>query len=415
MTVVAPAGSALAGATGPPARGHLQQVDLFRVVTFAAVVGVHSLGATASPDSVAAGEVGVVLHYTREAFFLLTGFVLAHSQRDRPLQLGRFWSRRMTLVGVPYLVWSLLYTVLDWQLAGRPGPGAAWHLLWTGLLTGESWYHLYFLLVTLQIYALWPLLVRLRRFGTERPLPLLAAAAAATVVATGYAHVFKPDPGAAQTWRTYGYTTVAPYLFWVIGGAVAAWHLDRVQRWAVRRRAVLSVAALASLGLTLIAYRWQLQIGWTPPTAADPVQPVFLLWGSGAIALQALLALAWVRVRRPGSRATRFVLWGSSASFGVYLLHPLVLQALVGLGLTGVRVGEPWRTLLVWAITLVVSALLVLAIRATPLSMPLTGRRRPAASRPPVAPVARAQPEPVHADPVQAHPVQAGSAAGGER
>ena len=41
--------------------------------------------------------------------------------------------------------------------------GAWWHQLGYDLLTGNAEYHLYFLLVTLQIYLIFPLLLRLIR------------------------------------------------------------------------------------------------------------------------------------------------------------------------------------------------------------------------------------------------------------
>ena len=363
----------------PLATGHLDQVDLFRVVTFAAVVAVHTIATGGADQTPVGGAVEVVLHYTREAFFLLSGFVLAWSQRNRPLRLGRFWRRRFTLVGIPYVVWSLVYTAVDWYSSGRPGAGVMWHLVWFGLLTGRAWYHLYFLLVTLQVYLLWPLLVRLRRPAAAHPFLVVGVAAASGVVATRWAHVLEPGSGFGQWWRDYSPVTVLPYLYWVVAGAVLAWHAERAQAWALRHRRAVVLASLGGLAVALGWYAHQVATGWPPLLAADPVQPSFLLWGSGAIAVQGLLALAWRRRRRPGSRATRLVMWGSSASFGVYLVHPLVLEVLSRTGFhhPGRSVfGEPWVSLVTWALVLAVTSLVVLAIRATPLSVPLTGRAR---------------------------------------
>ncbi len=97
MAPTSPPGSTLVGPavhpapsavrTGlPPVRGHLDQVDLFRTLTFASVVAVHAFAFTSAPDGPVAGGVAMLLHYTREAFFFLTGFVLVHAQRDRQLQ-----------------------------------------------------------------------------------------------------------------------------------------------------------------------------------------------------------------------------------------------------------------------------------------------------------------------------------------
>ncbi|HEY4702145.1 MAG TPA: hypothetical protein VIH64_09660, partial [Streptosporangiaceae bacterium] len=57
-------------------RGHVYAVDLLRVLTFAAVIAVHIVTTVNPPDSVPAGGTAMLLHFTREAFFALTAFVL---------------------------------------------------------------------------------------------------------------------------------------------------------------------------------------------------------------------------------------------------------------------------------------------------------------------------------------------------
>jgi len=71
--------------------GHLWQIDIVRILTFACVIAVHATATVNAPTSVAAGASLMLLHFTREVFFLITGFVLVHSQRGRPLVLRTFW------------------------------------------------------------------------------------------------------------------------------------------------------------------------------------------------------------------------------------------------------------------------------------------------------------------------------------
>lgn len=376
----------------PPTRGHLDQVDLFRVLTFASVVAVHSFAFTNPPDSHVANGFAVVLHFTREAFFFLTGFVLVHAQRDRPLDVRRFMTRRLRLIGIPYLVWSALYWADGLLLAPRPAHQAVSDLVW-GVLGGHAAYHLYFLLVSIQIYVAFPLLLRLVRACRRRPLTLLAVLAVYELAVMFWLHDIAPVTGVAGWLSGKAFVLLPTYLFWVVLGAVAAQHLAPAQTWlVVRARRVVLAGALA-VGASLAFYLWQLGHGHTSldSDASAVLQPIMVLDSLGVIALLAVLSCRWAVAQPAHPTATRVLAWCSSASFGVYLVHALVLDRVLALGLHGPDphlVPQPYASVLAWLLTLAGSVALVAVLRRTPLSLPLTGRARP--RRP--APVTAARP-----------------------
>src|ERR1700712_1588679 len=90
-------------------RRHLHEVDLCRLLTFACVIGVHVLSAATTLDDVPSDGGQLLLHFTREAFFTLTGFVLTFQALRRPQRPLPFWGRRIPLVLTPYLTWTVLY------------------------------------------------------------------------------------------------------------------------------------------------------------------------------------------------------------------------------------------------------------------------------------------------------------------
>ena len=72
-----------------------------------------------------------------------------------------FWRRRYLLVVVPYVVWTAIYFVAD-AVPLHPMSGAV-HSFTFDLVTGAARYHLYFLLVTMQLYLVFPLVMGYNR------------------------------------------------------------------------------------------------------------------------------------------------------------------------------------------------------------------------------------------------------------
>ncbi len=324
----------------------------------------------------------VVLHFTREAFFFLTGFVLVHAQRDRALDVRRFWSRRLRLIGVPYLVWSVLYWAYGLWLDPRPAGTAAGDLVW-GVLGGHAAFHLYFLLVSIQIYLAFPLLLRLVRAARTAPWALAAGALAYELVVMWWLHDVAPTGGAPGWLAEKAYVLLPTYLFWVLLGMLGAQHLEAAQARLVARQGRAVALGVLAVALSVGWYAWRVASG---ETAADSgasavLQPVMVLDSLGVIALLAVASCRWATARLGRPTAARVLAWCSSASFGVYLVHALVLDRVLALGLHGPRpalLPQPWASLAAWLLTLAGSVVVVAVLRRTPASLPLTGRGRPA-------------------------------------
>jgi peptidoglycan/LPS O-acetylase OafA/YrhL len=271
--------------------------------------------------------------------------------------------RRLTLVGVPYLAWTAIYLVVGWATGQRATP---WAGAGPAVLTGTAWYHLYFLLVTLQFYLVLPAFRWLLRATRRHPWLLLAASTAVAVALTGwlhYGHASGPYPRyAAQLLPTYE-------LLFVVGG-VAALHLDAVLGWLrAHRRAVLAGTLLGAVAMEVLYYG-SVAAGVRPDTASDAVQPALQLWAVLLTAGLFAAATTWTDAGTPGLRQ---VDRSSDLSFGVYLVHPLLITGLLLLPFA----AAPPAAVTAGVVTVLALAgsLLVAEItRRTPASLPLTGR-----------------------------------------
>lgn len=258
--------------------GHVYAVDLVRALTFAAVIAVHTVTTVNPPDSVPTGGAAMLLHFTRQAFFALTAFVLVHRHRDK-LPVVPFWRRRFLLVGVPYVIWSVIYSGLALITTPLP-PTAALTQLGRNLLTGTAWYHLYFLVVTMQFYLLFPLFLRVLRAVAGRRAGhwwLLALTGVLQVGVDAGLHAAHPS-GIAGGLLGYDGSFLGSYVFYLVLGGVAALHADQLQAW-VRGHPAVVLGALVVTGAS--AEGWYLHLvhrGSSPGAASDVFQPVMVPW-----------------------------------------------------------------------------------------------------------------------------------------
>ncbi|ADP83940.1 acyltransferase [Pseudofrankia inefficax] len=367
--VAAPAGAG---------RQHVHEVDVVRVLTFVAVIGVHATGGTIDGSGYVGNAALNLLHFTREAFFVLTGFVLVHSYADRPPRgprLRRFWARRLLLVGVPYAAWTAVYGAAAMRARTSDDGVLGGIRQYFGLLfSGNAHYHLYFLLVSLQIYLALPVLLALVRRARHH-LALLLAGSAALEAAILVAIQYGPPRDGVLGWlQDYCHVLLPTYLFWVLLGGVAAARLDRIRGWVDRHRRLVPAIVLAGAAAAQLWYAASIHHGRSPAFAASVFQPIMIVWGTAVVVGLFAAGRWWAARRTPGSRADRLLRLGSELSFGVYLIHPLFVDNLVKV--LPDRIPAPLSTLLIVAAALAGSGVLVWLARRTPLSLPVTGRPR---------------------------------------
>ena len=100
-------------------RAHIYEIDLIRVITVFSVVTVHSLSTSSflvTDPKISLQILNFIIHlfhYSRQIFMFVTGLVLTYSYLNRQFSTLKFWLRRLLLVFIPYVLWTLIYTKLD--------------------------------------------------------------------------------------------------------------------------------------------------------------------------------------------------------------------------------------------------------------------------------------------------------------
>jgi peptidoglycan/LPS O-acetylase OafA/YrhL len=374
-------------------RPHLPAIDVVRAVTVLTVISVHSLSVLIPEDPGAAGVVLTVFHSSREVFLLLSAMVLTWSLGDRPVRPWAFWRRRAPLVVGPYVLWSVVYFVSGGSTGGLARLGL-------DLTDAGAHYHLYFLLLTLQLYLVMPVVLPWLRARAARPWVVVAASAALQVAFTAAVHWQVTLPPPVSWLAGHPGTWLFSYQLYVVAGVMVGLHAEKVSLWCAHHVPALLVAAGATVAAAVAGYGMEVLAGWAPVRASGVFQPAVTVT---AVVIGALeLGVGYRVTARASSTTLRRLLACSDLSFGVYLLHPLLLQVLQEWSMTGRLLASLPPAVAVGVVVLVVvpvvgavAAAAVHGLRSTPLSVVTTGRPRrsapllaPAGAGPAVVPAA---------------------------
>jgi len=372
-------------------RPHVIAFDLIRLIIMVFVVSVHTLAFAGGQVTVVLGAFTTVFHTSRELFFLLTALVLTYNYgHRRNVRWLAFWRRRYWLVVPAYVAWSAIYFAADGHWPGSAGAVAT--AFWHDLLTAGARYHLYFLLVTMQVYLLFPVLRWVLRKTEGHHVALFLAACVYQLALTAAIQHHPVHSGPLVGWLNGAGQGIwlESYVLYIVGGAIAGWHFDQLRAFTAKHASAATIALSVGVGVAvgLGMYFAQLARGASPAAASAVFQPVVVV---EALAFGWALLAAGLLWADRGAPNRKFFAAGSASSFGIYLAHPLVLQGLLAVASTtgvlaavrGAPAGLEVLALLGVAVPLIYGAswMIASAARRTPLSLMLTGREYSARKR----------------------------------
>ncbi len=285
--------------------------DALRVFAIVTVVGIHTLMPyrTALPPDAPVRVFDDLLHYAVPLFVFISGvFAWGRPLAEEPGAYRSFLARRAGVIALPFVAWSAFYFALLVLTEGAPSFGRSAGLL----VTGHTWYHLYFIPMLLVFYLLTPVASRLMRISPE----LLVAACYLFRIVFGA--VFAASLG--KVFGSLGWqfaTHLATHLPHMALGAWFAVRYDVLPGWFKRLWPVwLALGTAVLIGASL-----GLHAEW-PIAARRFVYPL-------GMALQVLGMALGARAGEPAleesERARRWVLRAAPLAFGVYFVHPLFL------------------------------------------------------------------------------------------
>ncbi|MGN7764303.1 acyltransferase [Paenibacillus sp. 22594] len=316
----------------------IPQLDIFRAVAIFAVIAIHATSRTLAEtlDTSMFHPFLFINKFSQFAvpsFVFLSGFVLFYNYIDRPLSgktLGKFYSRRLIYIILPYVVFSLMYFIL------KMTAGHTWSMpldemarkLGKYLLTGTAYTHLYYIIIIIQFYILFPLMLwclqKVRRLAAWAPIIGL-------LLQWGFVLLNKYMTNHGYWQLSKGSLAITYFSYFLLGAAIAVYY-GPLKKWLILSREgwrsgkgpgwIVLWVLWAAAGIIHVELWFN---NYTKKTVINS------LWYEGFSNLHALLScivllqLSFLLYGTGKLLLSRMLISIGACSFGIYLLHPALL------------------------------------------------------------------------------------------
>lgn len=250
------------------------------------------------------------------AFIFVSGFFVAFAAGREGALNRKFIFTRLRYLIIPYLLWSVVMLLAEWVQGTRYTPAEYLRMLALGQATPAF----YFVPLLCQFYLLAPWLAPLAKHHWKALL-LGAGLLQLIVQLIRYANLlnFPLPAGEALNVMTQGWFFPGN-LFWFVLGIVIGFHHVALKAWLHRARWVFLGGAVVALAAGI--WEWELLLTWS---GQDWLAPKETLIDNVYACLVLLSFLAFERPTYPLAKAVGDL---GGKSFGVYLVHSLVLTYL---------------------------------------------------------------------------------------
>ena len=147
----------------------IEEINFLRGFGVLAVIAIHTTGYFTAVENY--GSLVLVnlwadtfSQFAVPLFICISGFVLARKYRSK-FPLKTFYTRRIRSIIPQYLIFSVLYTLVNnWDVILRSSPGACLLLLGEKIWQADGSYHLWFFAIIIELYILYPLIIKFYDF-----------------------------------------------------------------------------------------------------------------------------------------------------------------------------------------------------------------------------------------------------------
>ncbi|WP_407889137.1 acyltransferase [Levilactobacillus sp. N40-8-2] len=320
-------------------RRYLHEVDLMRVIFIGGVLLNHTTTAfesrlvDTSHSQLILEATHLALHFTRMGFMFMTGLVLVLNYYNRDHHWLQFWRKRYLGSGIPYIAWNAIIMVVATLIASG---GIDWSTYWphlgNALMYGNA-YYMYYIMVTFQLYLLFPLIVYLFKKLPDKHLAIMGVSAVIQLLLLIGIKYWLPQVDTSNWWyffRDYGINVLVYQVYFLAGGAVAI-HYDACVAWVEKHHRFIGWGtAILAMGTVFLYFGNKDILKLSRSGIFSVHQPYIFIYDVFMLSFVFWLGLQYAKVRQHGlpDWVDRLIQAFSKVSFGVYLTQSLPLFAL---------------------------------------------------------------------------------------
>lgn len=316
-------------------RKHLDEIQFARAIAIFAVLAVHSTstGVGFTEHSSAAFSIYTFFNYAGKlgtpTFIFLSSFILFYTYYHRKLTVDlfkKFYKKRMLYILVPYLVFSIFYFAISSYLNTTVGvPFISSEALPNFLIaffTGDAFFHLYFVFVSVQLYLMFPFILYLfQRFAVIRRFAIPIGILIQWTWVTLNSEIFQ--------YANKSSISLSYFMFYFFGAFLGVYY-EKISEWILDWRKSwpgLTTVFIAYLSMVFIYVSINYLTLTSQASFSNRIHE--FAWSTHAFTAAAALFI-FVHLMRLWKlpRIKYFLTEIGTVSFGFYLIHPFFLLLL---------------------------------------------------------------------------------------
>ncbi len=291
-----------------------------RAIAACAVVQMHAIGgylywygkeaAALHPQFIVADIYYSFLRWATPFFIMISGALLLGNPREQPL--GVFLSKRMRRVLIPFAFWGSIYLLYLFRGQLYYGPMPTWSEIAQKVFYEDIYFHLWFIPMIAGLYLLTPVLKVWVRAASRSTMEYFLA----LIFFFNMCHLYLPGFLVVKHFAWFGY----------IGYYLLGYYLSTYSITPAQKRWIYPVALLMPPLSAWLTWYFSAQKSTYYEAAFVYASPnILLMTGAWFLFLR---DYDWEKVMQRYPRLHKAVMYMAEVSFGVYFIHPLVLDVL---------------------------------------------------------------------------------------
>jgi probable poly-beta-1,6-N-acetyl-D-glucosamine export protein len=304
------------------------------------------------------------------AFVFISGFVLYNKYNIR-FKIGHFYIKRFKYILLPYFIFSTLYIIFDSKMNDELFNLDLLDIL-TKYLTGDAYYHLWFFVLIIQLYLLYPLILKIYiYFENKNGVTLFLIVV--FILGTIGRFYFGEDfifPNSTQ---------FISYLFYYVFGMFMKNNYESIKLKSFLRNYSFYVLILLLLGTILIIGDYENEFFsynlFSFDSRYEQIWEIFYIAISTLYFTILIIIMLYISIVLFKSKQLPIIDKIGLDSFAIYLVHPMILEVIVS---KLSEIGFDWNNLLfypsIFILTLILSKFSVKIIKQIPYSKYIIGK-----------------------------------------